>query len=101
MVRCDLPSSSRRTVLPTSFAPVPSLESSGLTVNLQVLTPGAPNDVHPDDGKSADGDRVAFCKRLFDASSHLCAVERSTVGVVEEAYNVGAGRLPDDQQVPA
>src|SRR5262249_45442929 len=80
---------------------MPSLESSELTVNLQVLTPGAPHDVHLDDGKSADGDRVAFCKRLFDTSSYLLAVERSTVGVVEEAYHVGAGRLPDDQQVPA
>src|SRR5215475_10478062 len=70
-------------------------------LGMTALTPGAPHDVHPDDGKSADGDRVAFCKRLFDTSSHLLAVERSTVGVVEEAYNVGAGRLPDDQQVPA
>src|SRR5262245_40366907 len=80
---------------------MPSLESSELTVNLQVLTPGAPHDVHLDDGKGADGDRVAFCKRLFDAGSHLLAVEHGTVGVVEEAYDVGAGRLPDDQQVPA
>src|SRR5215831_19224832 len=101
MVRHALPGRARRTVLPTSFAPVPSLESSGLTLNLQALTPGASNDVHLDSGKSADGDRVAFCQRLFDTGRHLLAVEHTTVGVVEEAYDVGACRLPDDQQVPA
>src|SRR5262245_22556756 len=67
----------------------------------QTLWPGAPNGIYLDAGKSTDGDGVAFYQRLFNASRHLLAVERTTVGVVEQAYDVGARRLPDDQQVPA